>query len=219
MCQDPVSYEQARRQLAEFERLFAGFCQAAQECIKGFQQQELMAAKQGKAVVSIDRKVGVLREYLGARSSGNGVITKEVKQVEEDLSNETGQIKYGSTDLSKVVINYRRTNNIYTARNVAVFEYVQDRELKILAMASKRGVGHAERLVAKELANMGVSTNQVTRIYSELEPCSVPGGYCKRFLQNTFPEAVVTYSFEYGDKDSRTRGIEALKNAINKLLD
>ena len=130
----------------------------------------------------------------------------------------TGQIEYGSSDLSKAAMEYRQANNIYSARNISVFEYLEGETTKTLAMAGERGVGHAERLVAKELNNLGVEPSQVTRFYSELEPCSVPGGYCKRFLQNTFPQADVTYSFEYGaDKLSRTNGINALKEALKGI--
>ena len=44
--------------------------------------------------------------------------------------------------------------------------------------------------------------------FSELEPCSIPGGYCKRFLQTVFPQADVTYSFEYGlTQESRRAGV------------
>lgn len=59
----------------------------------------------------------------------------------------------------------------------------------------------------------------MTRIYSELEPCCVGGGYCKRFLSKIFPQANITYSFEYGaTKESRKAGVEALKEAIKKIF-
>ncbi|WP_165875728.1 hypothetical protein [Hazenella coriacea] len=93
MCQDPISQERAKQQLMEFERLFAGFCQAAQECIKGFQQQELMAANRGKAVVKIDQKVGVLKAYLGSRSTDRrdqlsqiGVTSKRVNDTPDNFA-------------------------------------------------------------------------------------------------------------------------------------
>ncbi|TCS96764.1 hypothetical protein [Hazenella coriacea] len=98
MYQDPVSYERAKQQLVEFERLFAGFCQAAQECIKGFQQQELMAANRQKAVVTIDRKVGVLKEYLGSGAREHG---KNQMSLEENTSK----------GIDNVSVN--RNNNLY----------------------------------------------------------------------------------------------------------
>lgn len=83
---------------------------------------------------------------------------------------------------------------------------------------SERGVGHAERLLAKDLDALGVQPSQVTRIYTELEPCSVPGGYCKDFIGRTYPQAEVTYSFQYGaDAASRRAGVDALREAAGRL--
>ena len=85
--------------------------------------------------------------------------------------------------------------------------------------ASERGVGHAERIIARELEAAGVDPSQVRRIYSELEPCSVPGGYCAAFIDRTYPNAVVTHSFEYGaTKASRSAGVDALRNAVTRLF-
>jgi hypothetical protein len=85
-------------------------------------------------------------------------------------------------------------------------------------MASERGAGHAERLIAKKLEGMGIPPSQVTRIFSELEPCSAPGGYCKRFIESTFQQAEVTYCFEYGESAaSRANGVDLLKQALQSL--
>lgn len=128
------------------------------------------------------------------------------------------KIEYGSSDLSKNAIEFRKNNKIFSARNVAVFEYVEGGNIKTLTMASERGSGHAERLIAKKLDEIGVQPSQVTKIFSELEPCSVPGGYCKRFIKNTFPQAKVTYCFEYGDTaSSRAKGVDLLKQSVKTL--
>jgi hypothetical protein len=128
------------------------------------------------------------------------------------------KIRYGSSDLSKVAIEFRKANRIFSARNVAVFEYIENGISKKLVMASERGVGHAERLIATKLEQMGIRPSQVTRIFSELEPCSVPGGYCKKFIQNTFPQANVSYCFEYGESAvSRATGIDLLKRELKNL--
>lgn len=128
-----------------------------------------------------------------------------------------GQVPYGSSDLSRMAQSYRSANGITGGRNVAVFEYADgDGNLQTMAAASERGVGHAERIVASQLSEAGVDPSQVTRIYSELQPCSVPGGYCASFLQKTFPQAEVTWSFEYGaTAESRAAGVQALKNAVS----
>jgi hypothetical protein len=61
----------------------------------------------------------------------------------------TGQVEYGSTDLSKVAIEYAKTEKIKGARNVAVFEYTDlDGSVKTIARASQRGKWHSEKLIA-----------------------------------------------------------------------
>jgi hypothetical protein len=130
-----------------------------------------------------------------------------------------GQIGYGSSDLSHVAQAYRQAAGVTGGRNVAVFEYrAADGSLQTIARASERGVGHAERIIGRELESMGVQPSQVTRIYSELQPCNVPGGYCDPFISRTFPEAEVTWSFQYGATvESRAAGVEALRSAVENL--
>lgn len=138
------------------------------------------------------------------------------KEIQDNINIE--QIEYGSSDLSKTAIEFRKANGIFTARNVSVFEYTENGAVKTIVMASERGAGHAERLIAKSLEEMGVQPSQITRIFSELEPCSAPGGYCKRFIQKTFPQAKVSYCFEYGvSAASRSNGINLLKQAVSNL--
>lgn len=135
-----------------------------------------------------------------------------------ECNSSINQVEYGSTDLSQEAICYRRKNNITGTRNIAVFEY-ENNGLHIITGGSQRNQGHAERLLAKKLENMGIQPAHVKRIYSELEPCSIPGGYCKQFLQKVFPQADITYSFEYGlTKESRSTGLKALKEAVKKLF-
>jgi len=101
-------------------------------------------------------------------------------------------------------------------RNMAVFEYRENGSLIKAVGPSARGRGHAERLIWQELAAKGVDPSEVVRIYSELEPCMLPGGYCKLWLARTFPNAKVTYSFPYGaDVGSRMRGLEKLIEATS----
>lgn len=130
----------------------------------------------------------------------------------------TGQVAYGSTDLSQAAIAARQEAGMLGARNTAVFEYQGQDGLQTVTRFSARGVGHAERLAWNDLQGMGVRPSQVTRIYSELEPCSVPGGYCSAWIGRTFPNAQVTWSFEYGtDAASRSSGVAALRDALAGL--
>jgi len=131
------------------------------------------------------------------------------------------QVGYGSTDLSRLVIKYRKEHNISFGKNVAVFEYIDDEgQTSVVIKESRFFGGHAERLIAKELESQGVNPSQVTRIYSELEPCSLPFNQCKNFIARTYPEAEVTYSFEYGDTpESRKAGNKKKEDAIRSEMD
>lgn len=130
------------------------------------------------------------------------------------------QVDYGSTDMSRFAIEHRRANNIPLGRNVAVFECADENNRFVkLARESGRGQGHAERLIWKELEGRGFTPAQVTRVYSELEPCVTVGGYCKPWLARTFPGAEVSYSFEYGlSEESRATGRGQLREAAEQLL-
>jgi len=59
----------------------------------------------------------------------------------------------------------------------------------------------------------------VTRIYSELDFCKVPTNLsCQRMINKDFPQAVTTYSFEYGaERESRQQGVQQLRDAIANL--
>lgn len=139
-----------------------------------------------------------------------------------DLFSESGQIPYRSSDLSGEALSYRRANGMSGGRNVAVFEYVTPSgEFRTIARASERGIGHAERIIARELEAMGVDSSAVTRIYSELQPCGpIPGGFCARMIERDFPGASVSYSFEYGaTPGSRRAGVDALKRAAEQSVE
>ena len=121
------------------------------------------------------------------------------------------QVEYASTDLSKMAYEYRANNNIGNGRNVAVFEYLDKNGEWAFEIAHSKGK-HSERIIIDSLKNKGIEDWQVNRIYSELEPCTIPGGKCKQYISLHFPDAEVTYSFEYGDtKESRTKGVKELK--------
>ncbi len=141
----------------------------------------------------------------------------------------TGQVEYGKTDLSQIAIDYAKNKNIKGAINIAVFEYKNSEgTVKTITRASQRGKGHSEKLIAEELKKLGIPNENVTRIYSELAPCSAPGGFCKSMIEQgskksklgPFNNAKVTYSIEYGgtphDPAKAAKGIEELKK-LRKL--
>lgn len=140
------------------------------------------------------------------------------------------QVPWGSTDLGEEILKYRIRESISSQRNVAVFEYLDHSgQRKTLTLASQRFVGHAERLIARELQRLGIPPENIIRIHSELDPCGeIPGGFCKKMITEgskpkrgdegggggggggydpdppsgplgPFPHAKVTYNYEYGD--------------------
>ena len=154
-----------------------------------------------------------------AAKEAKALAEKEAAALAAKEAAKVGQIAYGSTDLAKVAVEFRKAEKLKSARNVAVFEYLEGGVKKTIAMASERGAGHSERLIAKELAKRGIDPSKVTRIFSELEPCVAVGGYCKAFISKMFPGAKVTFSFEYGaTKASREAGVNALREAIAKIF-
>jgi len=62
------------------------------------------------------------------------------------------------------------------------------------AMAyAQRFLGHSEPIVGNGLLDMGVQPSQVTAIYTEFAPCNG----CATYLQGTFPQVPVSYSFSF----------------------
>lgn len=191
-----------------------------------------VAAKEGASVLSKEGAEVLARqtaekeaaELASKEAAASAAAQESTAKLADKAAGEAavkvaGRVGYGMTDLSRAAIDFRKLEAITGPRNVAVFEYVQNGVKRTMAMASERGVGHAERLLAKELESRGVDPKNVTRIYSELEPCMVPGGYCKSFLAKTFPQAAVTWSFEYGaSQASRSAGVEALKSAVQDIF-
>lgn len=118
-------------------------------------------------------------------------------------------------DLPALVTREKVAQGISPGRNGAVIEYGDGKAVEHIVAFSERGVGHAERLAAKELAARGVAPSAVRRIYSQLEPCALPGGYCGRFLAREFPNAEVTFTFPYpgGSAGAATRraSVEAMR--------
>ncbi|MFI0484387.1 nucleic acid/nucleotide deaminase domain-containing protein [Actinomadura sp. 9N215] len=77
---------------------------------------------------------------------------------------------------------------------------------------TKVGVEHPEHLLWQRLSSQGVHPEQITRVYTELEPCFMPGNYCAMWL-NQFTNADFTYSYDYGaTAEERETGMLELMN-------
>jgi hypothetical protein len=57
---------------------------------------------------------------------------------------------------------------------------------------AQRFTGHSETIVGNGLLDIGVQPSQVTAIYTEFASCPS----CATYLQNTFPNIPVSFSFE-----------------------
>lgn len=173
------------------------------------------------------RQIDALKngEYSGI--SGN----KEPAGMDKGSSNELNvkQIEYGSDDLSKAAQQFRIDNSITGGQNVLIaevevngvvkrYQVVSTREELVVGEEIIEKITHSEKLLDDIMKGEGVSPDQVKRIYSEREPCILDGHNCKELLSKEYPDAEVTYSFEYGDQKSRNKGNKKLKQALKQLF-
>jgi hypothetical protein len=94
----------------------------------------------------------------------------------------------------------------------AAFEFTdQDGTKQIMTATSRPGQPHPEELIWQQLSGAGAPRGAVTRVFTELAPCMLPGHYCALWLGQEFPDAEFTHQFEYGStSESRERGVQAL---------
>jgi hypothetical protein len=157
----------------------------------------------------------------GAAAGGGGV----QQQVRSDTAPvEPTEIRWLSSDLARFAWLYRKSHKISAGRNVAVFEYVDnDGNLQMKAMASgesENNGGHSERNLIAWLKKQGIPLENVRRVYSDLEPCEIPGGYCKKAIATQLKNVrEVTYAIAYtGDKASRAAAIRKMKRLIRQTM-
>ncbi|MGZ0042445.1 nucleic acid/nucleotide deaminase domain-containing protein [Paenibacillus ottowii] len=139
------------------------------------------------------------------------------------------QVEYGSDDLSKAAQQFRIDNNITGGQNVLIaevevngvvkrYQIVSSREEIVVGEETVEKITHSEKIFDDIMKKEGISPDQVKRLYSEREPCILDGHNCKQLLSKEYPNAEVTYSFEYGDQKSRNRGNKKLKQALKQLF-
>uniref|UniRef100_UPI001A9DCFA4 SUKH-4 family immunity protein n=1 Tax=Streptomyces sp. YIM 98790 TaxID=2689077 RepID=UPI001A9DCFA4 len=87
-----------------------------------------------------------------------------------------------------------------------------------LIRRSAPGLPHPEWQLFHELNSMGVPPQQVIELYTELQCCELPGGYCARLVQETWPQARTTHTAPYGtDYASRQAGVRHLVEHADEL--
>ncbi|MFH8572771.1 SUKH-4 family immunity protein [Streptomyces sp. NPDC017993] len=89
----------------------------------------------------------------------------------------------------------------------------RDRDGSEATQLARSGPGrpHPEWQLVDHLAQRGIAPEDVLELYSELQPCALPGGNCAALIVRSWPRVKVSHTVEYGtDARSRDKGQEAL---------
>ena len=160
----------------------------------------VLETRVGASTPTVARVVGVHESVSAGQQWGNAPPAAD-SVVATGVAANTAR-----ADLAGMVSAEKAARGVSAGRNGAVFEFrTAEGGLDHVIAFSERGVGHAERIGARELQARGVSPDAVTRIYSQLEPCAMPGGYCSNFLSKTFPKAEVSWTYPYPANDAAVR--------------
>lgn len=82
--------------------------------------------------------------------------------------------------------------------NYAVVEFtVRPGVVQRITVRNIPGGLHAEEVLERVIRDRGINPSQVTRVYSELSPCSSSTHMCSSLLQRTFPQAEILHSVEH----------------------
>lgn len=118
---------------------------------------------------------------------------------------------YEDSDLSRFAVEFRKAEKIKKEGNVAVFVYSHNGSEYI---AATHTVG-AKGLHSEELAELVMPKGaKLLRLFTERQPCGLPGHVCDRLLANRHKGAHVTFLAEFDDDASRLRGNEQLKTLM-----
>lgn len=80
---------------------------------------------------------------------------------------------------------------------------------------------HSEEIAIEFLKKENIPSENVKRIYSELEPCELSGHTCKMKLKENYPTAEISYSYDYPggiDNTIRKKSLEIRDLDLDKLL-
>lgn len=84
-------------------------------------------------------------------------------------------------------------------------------EERIATGSASVGGPHPEEVLQRRLHADGIPGSRVVEVYTELQPCVMPGHYCALWMPAEFPQAKFTHGFDYGDTaEQRQAGIVAL---------
>ncbi|MGW6917576.1 SUKH-4 family immunity protein, partial [Kitasatospora sp. NPDC054939] len=83
---------------------------------------------------------------------------------------------------------------------------------------SEPGTPHPEWKILQDLRRLNVPPEQVLELYTELECCDLPGGYCDRMIKASWPNVRRTSTAPYGrDQQSRQAGMAQLLDHLDEL--
>ncbi|MFE2728036.1 SUKH-4 family immunity protein, partial [Kitasatospora sp. NPDC059327] len=83
---------------------------------------------------------------------------------------------------------------------------------------SEPGTPHPEWKILQDLRRLNVPPEQVLELYTELESCDLPGGYCHRMIAASWPNVRLTHTADYGrDHHSRQAGMAQLLDHLDEL--
>ena len=102
--------------------------------------------------------------------SGSNTIKGGLKSG-KDLIKNISKIEYGTDELSKVAIEFRKANNITSARrNVCVVEYKNADGTIVQKAFDSNASNHSEELMIDFLKADNISGEDVIKIFTEREP-------------------------------------------------
>ncbi|WP_354642065.1 SUKH-4 family immunity protein [Kitasatospora camelliae] len=87
-----------------------------------------------------------------------------------------------------------------------------------LLMRSEPGTPHPEWKALHELRRLGVPPDQVLELHTDLELCDLPGGYCARMVNASWPNVRISHTVPYGrDLAGRQSGMALLHDHLDQL--
>ncbi|MEU6158856.1 nucleic acid/nucleotide deaminase domain-containing protein [Streptomyces sp. NPDC047130] len=180
-----------------------------QAVFPGGEQGDLMIASDvtafAAALTALDRRLPVI-----AVSGNLSVAAAAFRELNAELRKIDGEA-FAEREhwWPRVLDDVRHTLNFPFS---AAFEYVDAQGAKqVVTEATGPAKAHPEELIWQRLSAAGVAPGSVRRVYCELEPCMMPGHYCAVWMQQLFPEAEFTHSYDYGeDAESREAGMKEM---------
>ncbi|BFH17775.1 hypothetical protein WJ0W_001802 [Paenibacillus melissococcoides] len=167
---------------------------------------------------------------------GERTITREQYKAQEQKSREalreqsgkgTGKIvtkvKYGESDLSRKTIEERIARGDKSAKNYAIFEYIDNNGKLAYKVASSEGKvvdgkfvegRHSEKVIHDYLQSEGIDPSQVKRIYSERDFCDLAGHNCSELVNKYYPKAEKSFSYPFSTKE---QAIESKKQLLKDI--